>query len=43
MILKAKMFPSSSGKIDTFEYLTSEEMMPSDESRTEQAMFTYSP
>ena len=33
-----------SGKIDIFEYLASENMLPSDQSRTiEQAMFTYSP
>ena len=34
----------SSGKVDKYEYLTSEEILPSDQSRiTEQAKFTYSP
>ena len=34
----------SSGKIDKFEYLTDEEILPYDQSRTtEQAKFTYSP
>ena len=34
----------SSGKIDKYEYLTGEEMLPSDQSRImEQAKFTYSP
>ena len=33
-----------SGKIDKYEYLTSEEILPSDQSRiAEQAKFTYSP
>ena len=33
----------SSGKIDKFEYLTGEEILPSDQSRIiEQAKFTYS-
>ena len=33
-----------SGKIDKYEYLSSEEILPSDQSRiTEQAKFTYSP
>ena len=32
-----------SGKIDKYEYLTGEEILPSDQSRlTEQAKFTYS-
>ena len=34
----------SSGKIDNYEFLTSEEILPFDESRMiEQAEFTYSP
>ena len=34
----------SSGKIDNYEYLTGEEILPSDQSRIiEQAKFTYSP
>ena len=34
----------SSGKVDKYEHLTSEEILPSDQSRiTEQAKFTYSP
>ena len=34
----------SSGKIDQYEYLTGEEILPSDQSRIiEQAKFTYSP
>ena len=34
----------SSGRIDKYEYLTSEEILPSDQGRiTEQAKFTYSP
>ena len=40
----AKISPSSSGKIDKYEYLTDEEILPSDQSRmVEQAKFTYSP
>ena len=40
----AKTSPFSSDKIDKYEYLTSEEMLPSDQSRIiEQAKFTYSP
>ena len=39
----AKTSPFSSDKIDKYEYLTSEEMLPSDQSRiTEQAKFTFS-
>lgn len=38
------MFPSSSGKIDTFEYLTGEGILPSDQIRiTEQTKCTHSP
>ena len=34
----------SSGKIDKYEYLTGEEMLPSNQQQiTEQAKFTYSP
>ena len=34
----------SSGKFDEYEYLTGEEILPSDQSRMiQQAMFTYSP
>ena len=34
----------SSGRIDKYEYLMSEEILPSDQGRiTEQAKFTYSP
>ena len=40
----AKISALSSGKIDKNEYLTVEEMMPSDESKViEQTKFTYSP
>ena len=40
----AKTSPFSSDKIDKYEYLTGEEMLPSDQSRiTEQAKFTFSP
>ena len=40
----AKISTSSSGKIDKYEYLTGEEILPSDQSRTiEQAKFIYSP
>ena len=40
----AKISALSSGKIDKFEYLTGEEILPSDQSRIiEQAKFTYSP
>ena len=39
----AKILPLSSGKIDKNEYLTGEEILPSDQSRTiEQARFTCS-
>ena len=39
-----KISALSSGKIDKYEYLTGEEISPSDQSRTiEQAKFTYSP
>ena len=40
----AKMSALSSGKIDKYEYLTGEEILPSDQSRIiEQTKFTYSP
>ena len=40
----AKISALSSGKIDKYEYLTGEEILPSDHSTvTEQAKFTYSP
>ena len=40
----AKISALSSGKIDKFEYLTVEEILPSDQRRViEQAEFTYSP
>ena len=40
----AKISASSSGKIDKYEYLTGEEILPSDQSRIiKQAKFTYSP
>ena len=40
----AKISALSSGKIDKYEYLTGEEILPSDQSRTiEQAKFRYSP
>ena len=40
----AKLSALSSGKIDKYEYLTSEEILPSDQGRViEQAKFTYSP
>ena len=40
----AKISALSSGKSDKFEYLTGEEILPSDQSRIiEQAKFTYSP
>ena len=40
----AKISPWSSGKIDKYEYLTGEEILPSDQRRViEQAKFTYSP
>ena len=39
----AKISALSSGKIDKYEYLTSEKILPSDKSRIiEQARFTYS-
>ena len=39
----AKISAFSSGKIDKYEYLTGEEMLPSDQRRViEQAEFTYS-
>ena len=41
---EAKLSALSSGKIDKYEYLTGEEILPSDQSRIiEQARFTYSP
>ena len=41
---EAKMSALSSGKIDKYEFLTGEEILSSDQSRTiEQANFTYSP
>ena len=40
----AKISALSSGKTDKYEYLTGEEILPSDQSRIiEQAKFTYSP
>ena len=40
----AKISALSSGKIDKYEYLTGEEILPSDQRRAiEQAKFTYSP
>ena len=40
----AKTSALSSGKIDKYEYLTGEEILPSDQSRIiEQAKLTYSP
>ena len=40
----AKILAFSSGKIDKYECLAGEEILPSDQSRTiEQAKFTYSP
>ena len=40
----AKISALSSGKIDKYEYLTNDEILPPDESRIiEQAKFTYSP
>ena len=40
----AKISVLSSGKIDKYEYLAGEEILPSDQSRIiEQAKFTYSP
>ena len=40
----AKISASSSGKIDKYEFLTGEEILPSNQSRIiEQANFTYSP
>ena len=42
--IAAKISTFSSGRIDKYEYLTGEEILPSDQSRTiEQAKFTYSP
>ena len=39
-----KISASSSGKIDKYEYLTGEEILPSNQKQiTEQAKFTYSP
>ena len=39
-----KISALSSGRIDKYEYLTGEEILPSDQSRViEQAKFTYSP
>ena len=40
----AKISALSSGKIDKYEYLTSEEILPSNQKQVmEQAKFTYSP
>ena len=40
----AKISARSSGKIDKYEYLTGEEILPSDQNKIiEQAKFTYSP
>ena len=40
----AKIWALFSGKIDKYKYLTGEEILPSDQSRTiEQAKFRYSP
>ena len=40
----AKISPWSLGKFDKYEYLTGEEILPSDQRRViEQAKFTYSP
>ena len=40
----AKISALSSGKVDKYEYVTGEEVLPSDQSRIiEQAKFTYSP
>ena len=40
----AKISALSSGEIDKYEYLTGEEILPSDQSRiVEEARFTYSP
>ena len=40
----AKLSTLSSGKIDKYEYLSGEEILPSDQRRViEQAKFTYSP
>ena len=40
----AKISPLSSGKIDKYEYLTGEEILPSNERQIiEQEKFTYSP
>ena len=40
----AKISPSSPGKIDKYEYLTGEEILPSNQRQIiEQAKFTYSP
>ena len=40
----AKLSALSSGEIDKYEYLTGEEILPSNQSQiTEQAKFTYSP
>ena len=40
----AKILALSSGKIDKYEYVTVEEILPPDQSRLiEQAKFTYSP
>ena len=39
-----KILALSSGKVDKYEYLTSEEILPSDQRRViEQAKFTYFP
>ena len=38
-----KISALSSGKIDQYEYLTGDKILPSDQNRIEQAKFTYSP
>ena len=38
-----KISALSSGKIDKYEYLTGEEILPSNHQQIEQAKFTYSP
>ena len=39
----AKISALSSSKIDTYEHLTSEEILPSNQQMVEEAKFTYSP
>ena len=38
-----KISALSSGKIDQYEYLTGDKILPSDQNRIEPAKFTYSP